>query len=309
MQRQLEAALRKTRSAGGFRLHAGNVARTLALALALAAVTTGVAAAAAAARRSGVVDVYSAGSLDTLLSDSIGPAFHRATGYTLVNTPGGSSTLAAEIRNRTAVADVFISAAPSINAMLEGRRNGDWVSWYASFAASPYVLGYYPKSRFAHDLRTMPWYKVITMPDFRLGRTNPTQDPGGVLAVRALRATATRRHLPALDRLASESSDEYSETTEQAGIQNGELDASFMYEADANSQHSPFVRLTGVKVQGDYTIALLHHAPHTAGAEAFIRFLLGPSGQRALRADHFIVLSPARATGRGVPAALGGVIR
>ncbi len=281
----------------------------LAATLAVVAVTSGLAAAAAAASRSGVVDVYSAGSLDTLLSKSIGPAFHRATGYTLVNTPGGSSTLAAEIRNKTVVADVFISAAPSVNALLEGRKNGSWVTWYASFAASPYVLGYYPKGRFAHDLRTMPWYKVITMRGFRLGRTNPSQDPGGVLAVRALREIAKSRHLPALDRLASESSDEYSETTEQAGIQNGELDASFMYEADANSQHSPFVALTGVKVRGDYTVALLRRAPHTAAAEAFIRFLLGPSGQRALRADHFIVLSPARATGSGVPPALGGVIR
>ncbi len=301
--------LRHWRSA--YRARAGALALALALgAAASAARGAGVAgAAAAAARHSGNVDVYSAGSLDTLLSKSIGPAFHRATGYTLVNTPGGSSTLAAEIRNKTVVADVFISAAPSINSMLEGRKNGGWVSWYASFAASPYVLGYDPKSRFAHDLRTMPWYKVIVLPGFRLGRTNPSQDPGGVLAIRALKDTAARRHLPALVKLASETSDEYSETTEQSGIQNGQLDASFMYEADANSQHSPFVPLTGVKVQGDYTITLLRRAPHTAAAEAFIRFLLGPRGQKALRADHFIVLSPARARGRGVPDALHGVIR
>ena len=130
-----------------------------------------------------------------------------------------------------------------------------------------------------------------------------------MLALEALRETAKARHLPALDKLASESSDEYSETAEQAGIQNGQLDASFMYEADANSQRSPFVPLTGVKVQGDYTITLLRHAPHTAAAEAFINFLLGPAGQRALRADHFVVLSPARVSGRGVPPALRAVIR
>jgi len=298
---------RRRRTEGSPALAPVRAARTLAATLAVAAGATGLAAAAAAARRSGVVDVYAAGSLDTLLSNAIGPAFHRRTGYTLVNTPGGSSTLAAEIRNKTAVADVFISAAPSINATLEGRKNGGWVTWYASFAASPYVLGYYPQSRFARDLRTMPWYRVITMPGFRLGRTNPSQDPGGLLAVKALRETARARHLPALDRLASESADEYSETTEQAGIQNGELDGSFMFEADANSQHSPFVPLTGVKVQGDYTVTLLRNAPHRAAALAFIEFLLGPSGQRALRADHFIVISPARVSGKAVPPALRGL--
>ena len=33
---------------------------------------------------------------------------------------------------------------------LEGTANGDWVSWYAAFATSPLVLGYYPKSNFVH---------------------------------------------------------------------------------------------------------------------------------------------------------------
>lgn len=261
------------------------------------------------ARASGSVDVLSAGSLDTLMTKTVGPAFHRATGYTLVDTSGGSSTLAADIKNKIDVADVFVSASPTVTATLRGARNGGWVSWYASFAASPEVLAYYPKSRFAHDLKTKPWYDVITLPGFRLGRTDPSQDPGGVLAVKALEETAKAKHLPALKKLATESSDEYQETAEQSGVQNGQLDASFMYEADANSQHSPFVQLTGVSLAGDYTITLLNHAPHTAAAEAFIKFLLGSTGQAEMKADHFEVVSPPKVTGSGVPSALSGVIK
>lgn len=260
-----------------------------------------------AAKHSGDVDVFSAGSLDTLMTKTVGPAFHAATGYTLVDTSHGSSALAAEIRNKVAVADVFVSASPTVNSTLEGAKNGDWVSWYASFASSPEVLGYYPKSKFAKDLRTMPWYKVITMPGFRLGRTNPSQDPGGVLAAKALTETAAAKHLPALQKLATESSDEYEETAEEAGIQSGQLDASFMYEADANSQASPFVPLTGVNLAGDYTITLLNKAPHTAAAEAFIKFLLGPTGQAEMRADHFNIVTPAKVTGTGVPSGLQSI--
>jgi molybdate/tungstate transport system substrate-binding protein len=260
-------------------------------------------------KHSGDVDVFSAGSLDTLMTKTVGPAFHAATGYTLVDTSHGSGTLAADIKNKVAVADVFVSASPAVDTTLEGASNGDWVSWYASFAASPEVLGYYPKSKFAKDLQTMPWYKVITMPGFRLGRTDPTQDPGGVLAAEALNETAAAQNLPALKTLATETSDVYSEDPEEADIQTGALDAAFMYEADANSQDSPFVPLTGVSLAGKYTITLLNKAPHVAAAEAFIKFLLGPTGQAEMRADHFEIVSPAKVSGSGVPSALTSVLK
>lgn len=263
----------------------------------------------ATARHSGEVDVLSAGSLDTVMTKVVGPAFHRATGYTLVNTSGGSGTLASDIRNRVDRADVFISASPAVNATLTGARNGGWESWYAPFASSPLVLGYYRGSHFAAALRSKPWYEVVTRSGFRLGRTNPTQDPAGVLAVRALMQTARAQHLPTLRRLATETSDEYAEDPEAADLLSGQLDAAFMYEAAANSQNSPFVTLTGVHLAGDYTISLLNHAPHTAAGEAFIRFLLGPTGHAELRADHFTIISPAQAVGTGVPAGVRSVVR
>ena len=257
---------------------------------------------------SGDVDVFSAGSLDTLMTKSVGPAFHTATGYTLVDTSHGSGTLAADIKNKVAVADVFVSASPADDTILQGSANGAWVSWYAAFATSPEVLGYDPKSKFAKDLQTMPWYKVITLPGFRLGRTNPSQDPGGVLAAKALEETATAQHLPALKTLATETSDEYAENPEEADIQTGQLDAAFMYEADANSQASPFVKLTGTNLAGDYTITLVNNAPHQAAAEAFIKFLLGPTGQAEMKADNFNIVSPATVTGSGVPSALASLL-
>jgi molybdate/tungstate transport system substrate-binding protein len=270
--------------------------------------TTSTPTSSSAGKHTGDVDVLSAGSLDTVFTKAIGPAFHAATGYTLVDTSGGASGLAADIKNKVDRADVFVSASPTIDATLIGAGNGNWVSWYGTFASSPLVLGYYAHSKFATDLKTKPWYDVVTMPGFRLGRTNPSQNPGGVLAAKALAETARTKHLPALAKLGTETSDEYAEDPEEANILSGQLDGAFMYEGDANSQKSPFVKLTGVNLAGDYTVTMLNNAAHTAAAEAFIKFLLGPTGQAALRADHFNVISPPKVTGTGVPGGLTSVL-
>ena len=266
------------------------------------------ASSAIAAKASGDVDVLSAGSLDTLMTKSVGPAFHKATGYTLSDISMGSSSLAADIKNKVYAADIFVSASPTVTQSLEGKKNGSWVSWYADFADSPEVLGYDPKSTFTHDLQTKPWYDVITMSGFLLGRTNPSQDPGGVLAEKALTETAAAEHIPALKTLATETSDEYPEDTEEAGIQNGQLDGAFMYAADAISQGSPYVKLVGPKslsaLAGEYTISILKGSRHTAAAEAFVKFLLGPTGQAEMKKDKFGTVSPAKVSGKGVPSSL-----
>jgi molybdate/tungstate transport system substrate-binding protein len=255
-------------------------------------------------KQSGDVDVFSAGSLETLITGKLAPAFHAATGYTLVDNSHGSSALAADIKNKVSVADVFMSASPAVDATLEGPANGNWVSWYASFATSPLVIGYYPKSKFATDLKTMPWYDVITKPGFRLGRTDPTQDPGGVLAFKALEETAAAKNLPALKTLATETSDEYAENPEEADILTGQLDGAFMYLADANSQNSPYVKLPGITLAGQYTVTIVNRAPHEAAAEAFVKFLLGSTAQADLKADEFGIVSPAKVSGSGVPSGL-----
>ena len=94
---------------------------------------------------------------------------------------GGRSR--SDIKNKVAVADVFVSASPAVDTTLEGAKNDDWVSWYAAFASSPEGPRLLPQEQVRQaDLQTMPWYKVITLPGFRLGRTDPSEDPGGVLA-------------------------------------------------------------------------------------------------------------------------------
>ncbi|MGC8512135.1 MAG: substrate-binding domain-containing protein [Acidimicrobiales bacterium] len=258
---------------------------------------------------SGPVDVLYAGSLVDLMEKGIGPDFDRATGFNFDGQSGNAGALANEIKAKTVIGDVFIGAAPSNDAALEGTPNGNWVSWYATFADSPLVVGYNPKSRYAADFTTMPWYKVVSLPGILVGRTDPATDPKGALTVTALQDAASAQGEPALDKLATDSADVYPEDTLVGRLQAGQLDAGFFYSVEAKAGNFPTVPLTGEPspLEAKYTITVLAGAPHLDGADAFVKFLLGPTGSADLAKYGLVVSHPVPVSGT-VPAGLSGVL-
>jgi molybdate/tungstate transport system substrate-binding protein len=262
----------------------------------LAAVLPSTGSALASSAPGGPVDVLYAGSLvDTM--GQLGPAFEKATGYTFVGFPAGSSALATEIEGKTQKADVFVSAGSKAPASLEGAQNGDWVSWYAQFGTTPLLIGYNPKSKFAKDFKTEPWYKVITMPGFRLGRTDPAVDPKGVLAVTALDDAAGIYKLPVLKTLATETSDVFPEETLVGRLQAGQLDAGFFYGVEAEAANIPTATLGSIKLTNPYVVTVVNRAPHQAAAVAFVAFLLSAKGAAVLRGEGLTLDSPAILSG------------
>lgn len=261
---------------------------------------------------SGPVNVLYAGSLVNVMEKQIGPGFNAATGYTFTGFSAGSTALATEIKGKVHQGDVFISASPSVNTSLEGSANGNWVSWYITFASSPLVLGYNPSSKFANDIKTKPWYQAITEPGILLGRTDPATDPKGKLTVTALDAAAQQYNEPALSAIAKSTSNVYPEETLVGRLQAGQLDAGFFYSSEATAASIPTVPITvpGQDLKATYTITVLAGAPNQTGAEAFVQYLLGPEGQSALQKDGFQLIQPPTVTGSGVPssiqASLGG---
>lgn len=273
------------------------------LAIPALAAGCGSATGAGRANRDGSVSVLYAGSLQTVMNNRIGPAFQRATACTFNGYPAGSKDLASEIRGGVRVGDVFISATPAVNSTLEGSGNGNWVSWYAPFAETSLVLGYNPHSAFARELRTRPWYRVVTQPGFRLGFTDPRLDPKGALAVGALDQAAARYHAPGLRRLADRQSDLFPEEDLVGRLEAGQLDAAFFYTVEAAAARIPTVALGGIRESATYTITVLKRAPHPAAAAAFVRFLLGAKGRTLLRGAGAQLRTP-RVVGTGLPASL-----
>lgn len=282
----------------------------LALSTLFAVTTTGATTSAAVGSTSkGSVDVLYAGSLEDTMA-VVGPAFEKATGYTFDGFPNGSSALASEIRGKTQKADVFISAGSAASASLEGTKNSDWVSWYAQFGTTPLLLGYNPKSKFAHDLKTEPWYKVVSMPGFHIGRTDPATDPKGVLAVTALNDAAKTYHEPVMKTLATETSDVFTEDSLVGRLQAGQLDAGFFYGLEATAANITTVTLGTIKLVNAYTITVVNRAPHPAGAAAYVAYLLRSGAAAILRKEGLSLTSPASLSGAksAVPASLKSLV-
>lgn len=254
------------------------------------------------------VDVLYAGSMVALMQNQVGPGFSSATGYSVNGYSSGSTALAALIKGKTQKGDVFLSASPTVDTTLQGRVNGNWVSWYATYATSALVLGYNPKSKFASQLTSRPWYDVVTEPGFRLGMTDPATDPKGALAVRALTDTAIKQNLPALAKLATSTSGVFPEESLVGRLQAGQLDAGFFYTAEASAARIRTVPLTGENLMATFTVTILNHAPHQAGAQKFVSYLLGPKGRAALSKDGFALINPVTVSGTGVPSGLSGVL-
>jgi len=262
------------------------------------------ASASPAATGSGAVNVLYAGSLVNLITKQVGPAFQAASGYSVTGRGAGSTALATDIKGKVDKGDVFISASPTATKTLMGSANGDWVSWYVSYASSNVVLGYNPNSKFAADIKSKPWYEAITEPGLKLGFTDPATDPKGKLTAQALSDTAKSKNLPALTTIENDKGDVFPEETLVARLQSGQLDAGFFYTAEATPAKIPTVPLAGEDLKASYTISTLKGAPNEPGAEAFAAYLLGPSGQAFLKQDGFDLIIPPKVTGSGVPAAV-----
>lgn len=261
-----------------------------------------------AGQGNGSVNVLYAASLSGLMQNQVGPGFQRNTGYSVNGYSAGSKALAAQIKGEVHPADVFISASPKVNASLEGPKNGNWVSWYATYATSSLVLGYNPHSTFAAALKSRPWYQVLAEPGIRVGFTDPATDPKGELTAQALTGAAKSDHVPALTKLAATKADMYPEETLTGRLQSGQLDAGFFYTSEATAAHIPTVPLTGQDLKATYTITVLNKAPHEAGAVAFVSYLLA-GGMATLQRDGFTLVSPPKVTGSGVPPSLNFALK
>jgi len=240
----------------------------------------------------GTVSTLFAGSLVDYMENDLGPAFQKADGYSFEGFGGGSTELAGEIKGGVRRGDVFLSASATADRSLEGSANGDWVSWYSTFMASPLVLAYNPQSKFGAELRRgVPWYQVLAQPGVRVGRTDPKLDPKGVLTAEAITAAARKLHDPALAR-AEASFEVFPETSLVGRLQAGQLDAGFFYAVEARTAKLATVSLTPVYKYADYTVTILNRAPDPAGAATLVRYLLNADRSYTLKKNGLNPIKP-----------------
>jgi molybdate/tungstate transport system substrate-binding protein len=272
-------------------------ARRVLAALVAAVITAGVAVSAGSAQTSahragGTVSVLYAGSLVDVMEQHIGPAFAKATGYGYQGFGAGSKAVASQIKGKLRQGDVFISASPSVNTTLMGAGNGNWVTWYGTFATSPLVIGYEANNRFASAFKTKRWWNVLQTPGLLLGRTDPAIDPKGQLTIQFLHRVEVAKKLPGLSQrilgAPGNTAQIFPEETLLGRLEAGQLDAGFFYSIEAQAAKLQTVAPPlGTHYSARYTITVLNNAPNSAGGLAFVKFLLGPQGIALLKQDGF----------------------
>lgn len=291
----------------------------------------------------GAANVAYAGSLQDVNDVSIGPAFQHATGNKYQGQGGGSFGVAQEIASKTIAPNVFESVGYAPIQVLEPK----FTTWAVSFAASPLVLAYNPKSPFASQLNAIrtgkePLKDVFTLmanPQFHLGRTNPNTDPQGQAFYMMVELAQQQYNLPssipgrvlgALDN----PHQIYSETGILSLLQSGGLDASSAFLSEAVQRHLDYIALpnslnfanpadnktyaqasvkldNGSVVHGSaLTVDITTLGKPAPAAVAFIRYVLSRHGQTLMKRGGYDVFAPLWLGQRSaVPSGLTGLIK
>jgi molybdate/tungstate transport system substrate-binding protein len=190
-----------------------------------------------------------------------------------------------------------------------GAANGDWESWYITFAQSPLVIGYNASSKFAAEFKTKPWYQVLREPGIRIGWTSPQFDPKGELTLTLLKRAETFYNSPGLSqKLIGRPT--VPEDLETALLQSGVLDVGFFYSTETAYTHIPTVALpVAIAPKAIYTATILQRAPNTEGADKFVAYLLGSDGRDLLK-EHGLTLQKMEVSGdaRAVPQDIRAIV-
>jgi molybdate/tungstate transport system substrate-binding protein len=231
-------------------------------------------------------------------------------------------------------------ADPAVEASLMGDTNGNYVSWYFTFATSQLVVGFDPKSATARDFRLvqqgkLPWYRALQQKGLRIGRTDPALDPKGYRAIWMARLAQKEFHLKhfatKLFGAAENANQVFPEQVLVARILTGQVNAGVFYLSEVKDLGIPYIKLpskvnlgstkyarlyatqsytlpSGQTVTGapiEYTITIPSTVKNLDGAQAFVKFVLG-SRVRAIARAHGLVPVKVKLAGRrsAVPASL-----
>ena len=292
------------------------------------------------AKVSGTANVAYASSLQYLNTTVAGPAFTKATGYKYSGTSGAAGTLSSEIAaNELPATNVFESVGSDNITPLEPK----FTHWYVQYAGNKMVVAYNPNSKWAPEFKaiadgTMPLKDLFTLletPGLKLGRTDPNVDPQGRYFIEMLELAQMYYHLPSdtVTKIigsplnSSTSSQIYVESSLDATLQSGQLDAASAYYTQAIELHLDYIPLPDAIDLGnmadaaDYakaSITTTNGTVHsgaplvlditiigkaTPAAIAFVKYTLSSIGIAQYKQGGFTLLTPT-GYGSGIPAAI-----
>ena len=284
------------------------------------------------AKPSGTASVAYAASLLYLNEKIVAPAFQSATGLKYSGRAGPSDGLQAEISSGEISPNVFEAiGGDNIQPLFP-----KFTKWYVQYAATSIVVAYNPKSKYASDFKayadgTKPLqdlFKLMETPGFKLGRTDPNIDPQGRSFIYMLQLAQAYYHLPSdtvskilgtTDWADPNSPQIYAESSLDATLQSGQLDASSAYITQAVELHLPYIVLPDAINLGNAAFATQYAKAHititvkgvktpktgsplvidittigkpSSAGTAFVKYTLSPAGLALYKAGGFTLIKP-----------------
>jgi len=279
--------------------------------------------------------VYTAASVAIPLRAAL-DTFAAHEQVTVQQENGGSLDIARKLTELHQIPDVVVLADYDVFPKL---LMPEQTTWYADFARNRMVLAFTDKSKFASEVDSANWPKILERPGVQLGRANPDLDPNGYRTLLTLQLAERYYEQPGLyDRLMklSPARNVRPKEADLVGLlQAGEFDYIWSYESLAQATKLRYITLpaaidlgtsadsavyakASVKVAGKtpndtltisgqpivYALSIPKAAPHPAAAERFVAFLLSPDGRRLMHANNLDALGAPIIIGNGEPAAV-----
>jgi molybdate/tungstate transport system substrate-binding protein len=209
-----------------------------------------------------------ASSLEFLNEKVAGPAFAAAEGFKYSGRAGASGDLSTDIASGEISPNVFESVGADNIMPLEPK----YTKWYVQYAGTSIVVAYNPKSKYASQFKAIAsgkkplkdLFTLMEMPGFKLGRTDPNIDPQGRDFIYMLELAQSYYHLPSdtvakilgtSDPGTASSSQIYAESSLDATLQSGQLDASSAFITQAIELHLDYIPLPSAINLGDMALA------------------------------------------------------
>ena len=281
----------------------------------------------------GTANVAYASSLQFLNEKVISPAFTKATGYQFSGHGAASGELEADIAAKELTPNVFQSVGADNITPLEP----SFTKWYIPYAGTQMVVAYNPNSKYASQFKeyadgSKPLKGLFTLlqtKGLKLGRTDPNIDPQGRDFIYLLELAQMHYHLPkdtvskilgTSDYGTANSSQIYAESSLDATLQSGQLDAASAFITQAVELHLDYIKLppqislSDASMADQYARATVTIKPPgkpkttksgspqvidvtiigkpTPAAIAFVKYTLSPAGLALYKQGGFTLITP-----------------
>jgi len=302
-----------------------------------------VASASPGARAAGKVEltVFAAGTLAVPFRE-IDRAFEKLHPGVVVQPEfGGSVKMVKKITELHQNGDLYASADYSvIPKYLFGEGGAKrYTDWYAGFASNAITFVYTAKSKYAREINSRNWYRILPKHGVEIGRSDPDTDPSGYQTVQMLNLANRYYKDPKLEEQvlanAPRSNMRDTETSLISALQLGQIDYLAIYRSDALQHHLKHLKLpakidlsdpreaefykTGVAHTKNgtltgkpivYALTVPDNAEHKDLAVEYAAFVLGPEGRKILERHGFGTFATPPAVGREkMPAQLQKLVK